>query len=561
MLKFGILLNSESLTAWQQNVIDELHTSQLAQLEFVVINATGQKKRSSKQKLKKFFGKSAWFPLFQHFSLNKASFNQTKPLDKLHNKVEKMDVQVIKKGKYSEYFEEADTQVIKEKNLDFLLRFGFGILKGDVLNSAKYGIWSFHHGNPKGYKGGPPGFWEIYNGSNTSGVLLQRLTEKLDAGVLLKYGEFKSINYSYKKNLEQLFSKSAKWPAQICRSIVTGASIDFENNHIASSGPINKFPSNLQFASFIFKLLRNKIKKTYAIFGEFEVWTLGIAKQDEDFTFLKRGNYALLKDLPNNCFYADPFIFEKDNEYFCIFEDFSYKDYIGKLSIAKIDLQAFKQEKVLKLLDKKTLSIPSKKHLAYPYLVRQEELYCIPETAEENEAALYSIDVKNKELIKRKTLVSGFPAVDTSIVKYENKWWLFCTNANDFANENLYIYHADDLLGDWKAHANNPVKNDISGSRPGGKMFIKNGELYRPVQDSSVTYGGQLKIFKIKQLSESSFHEEFDQTISPKRIKKFNKALHTLSFDEEYIIFDCKRHVFNWAGFKQRIKTRILKKS
>ena len=38
----------------------------------------------------------------------------------------------------------------------------------------------------------PPGFWEIHNGDPVTGVILQRLTETLDGGVVLHAGWFKT---------------------------------------------------------------------------------------------------------------------------------------------------------------------------------------------------------------------------------------------------------------------------------------------------------------------------------------------------------------------------------
>ena len=36
---------------------------------------------------------------------------------------------------------------LRERQLDVLVRFGFNILRGEILTVAKYGIWSYHHGD------------------------------------------------------------------------------------------------------------------------------------------------------------------------------------------------------------------------------------------------------------------------------------------------------------------------------------------------------------------------------------------------------------------------------
>src|SRR6266567_2602478 len=59
------------------------------------------------------------------------------------------------------------------------------ILAGEILTAARYGVWSYHHGDNDFYRGGPPHFWELCERAPLSGVILQVLTEELDGGVVL----------------------------------------------------------------------------------------------------------------------------------------------------------------------------------------------------------------------------------------------------------------------------------------------------------------------------------------------------------------------------------------
>ena len=60
---------------------------------------------------------------------------------------------------------------------------------------------SFHHGDPRKYRGRPSGFYEIANKEKIQGQVVQILTPKLDAGKVLSYGETKVFKESYKKTL------------------------------------------------------------------------------------------------------------------------------------------------------------------------------------------------------------------------------------------------------------------------------------------------------------------------------------------------------------------------
>ncbi|WP_137283448.1 formyltransferase family protein [Halorussus salinisoli] len=70
---------------------------------------------------------------------------------------------------------------------DTAIRFGFGILKGDVLDAPEHGVLSFHHGDLRKYRGMPSGFWEYLHDEDTAGVTLQKLSETLDGGEIAAY--------------------------------------------------------------------------------------------------------------------------------------------------------------------------------------------------------------------------------------------------------------------------------------------------------------------------------------------------------------------------------------
>ena len=60
-------------------------------------------------------------------------------------------------------------------------------------------------------------------------------------------------------------------------------------------------------------------------------------------------------------------------------------------------------------------------------------------------------------------------------------------------------------LGPWKPHKRNPVKSDVRNSRPAGRLFYWNGDLYRPAQDSSQRYGYAMSINRVLRLTPDEF--------------------------------------------------------
>ena len=71
---------------------------------------------------------------------------------------------------------------------DLVVRFGFGLLRGEILTAPKWGVVSFHPADIRRYRGlGPP---QVYlDGQETIGVTLQRLNEEIDGGEIIADAE------------------------------------------------------------------------------------------------------------------------------------------------------------------------------------------------------------------------------------------------------------------------------------------------------------------------------------------------------------------------------------
>ncbi|MDS0261333.1 hypothetical protein NDI56_18185 [Haloarcula sp. S1CR25-12] len=65
---------------------------------------------------------------------------------------------------------------------DVAVRFGFGILKGDILDAPTHGVLSYHLGDIRQYRGRPGGLWEFLADESEVGVTVQQLSETLDGG-------------------------------------------------------------------------------------------------------------------------------------------------------------------------------------------------------------------------------------------------------------------------------------------------------------------------------------------------------------------------------------------
>ena len=232
---------------------------------------------------------------------------------------------------------------------------------------------------------------------------------------------------------------------------------------------------------------------------------------------------------------ADPFVVNINDEARIYYEELDF--WKGKGEIMMIDGFDFKNKKKVQGIK------PEEIHLSYPYLIAEKgSLYCIPETSEGKEIALYQVDEENpSQLTKIKVLVSGKAFVDSSIIYHDERYWLFTSVSGD--HHNLYIYHSKTLDGQYTGHYQNPIPVEKEFCRAAGNLFKVGESLYRPTQNPSNRYGGSININEIEILSEKEFKANHQFEILPD--KAYNQGLHNISFAHNIIVIDGKRKVLS----------------
>jgi hypothetical protein len=541
-IRVAILCRGYNFDAWEAECIREV--KKLSFVEIVLLIS----EPASKEKPKSFFNKIANYPYrnflwrwYKRFKLKIASYEKVS-LEMELKDIPQFFCEPELKGKYSQHFSDFDIQKIKSYQTDVILRFAYNILRGEILTVAQYGVWSFHHADEQIIRGGPAAFWEIYNGNPVTSAILQRLTEKLDAGIILRKGYFPTIQHSFKNNLEQLLSGTTSWMKQELINVWNEKSTATTGKPIQTEAKIYSFPTNAQMISFRWKLRKNKLKFHYRELFKPEQWNIGIVKQSVE-DILEKGisNVDWFSEPKSNEYYADPFGWESNGELKIVFEHYNYKKQKGVIAISN-------SGKEIETLKEK------KEHLSYPFVIDNNSHLIIPECNASQ--TIFSFTAENVE--QESILLNTIPAIDASPVFFNNRWWLFCTREGDFNNTELFLYHAAAIEGPWTAHENNPVKCDVRSSRPGGTPFVKDGKLFRPAQDCSWSYGSSIVINEVTELTENTFAEKVVKRIEPKTDWKFNKGLHTFSIvGKNKVLIDAKRYTFNFDNFNHVMGRKI----
>ncbi|HNY02398.1 MAG TPA: hypothetical protein PKG48_07420 [Bacteroidales bacterium] len=569
-LRFGVLCSGTSFQRWQATAIREL----IAHGHQVVVRVTDGRSERRVGRMQRLARKQFRTLLFSVLE-NRIFRPPAKALTDLSdgfNNLPSITCTVTKRG-YSEYFDPADVATIREYRPDFLLRFGFGILRGDILSAARYGVWSFHHDDELKYRGGPAGFWEIFQGDPVSGAILQRLTDRLDGGIILRKGYLKTVGHSWKGNLEQLLTVSAYWPAQVADEIAANPDRnDTMPGQASQTGaPLFRVPGNLDMLYFLALLVRNRIRFYFRELFRAEIWNVGIIRQPvAEVARAGRPLSALevewLPPAGRKRYLADPFGYTDDRGLHILAEDYRYEN--RRAGISEILLPGHpdrvpppRQGPPTPIGSPHPDRVPANDvHLSYPFVFQENgEVYCLPEASESRRLTLYRLDKTSGKFVIDRVLLQEISAVDPTLVFFRDRWWLFFTT-RPCSNTHLFVYHAPSLDAEFRPHLLNPVKVDIRSARPAGTPFLHEGTLYRPAQDSSRTYGGRVIINRIVSLTPDDFREEVAGTLEPPAGCRFRHGLHTLSAVGTVTLIDGKTYRFLPGHMIHQIRERIAGK-
>ena len=188
---------------------------------------------------------------------------------------------VTRKGRFSEYFSEEDVQRIRSYNLDFIVRFGFGIVRGEIHGAARYGIWSYHHDDERVYRGSPPCFWPIYDNRPTSGAVLQRLTDRLDGGVILRHGTF-ATQPSYSTNLKTVYGGCVDWIRSAALQVKLGDLITVSAQPSPTTARISYSPGPISMLNFLGRGVFRTVLRQFRRLLYHDIWNVGLLRESPE---------------------------------------------------------------------------------------------------------------------------------------------------------------------------------------------------------------------------------------------------------------------------------------
>ena len=547
-LRFGIMVDAMRVERWQAETIKLLIDNGI-ELSLIIRNEEKSEKVGWFKKLWHYPYRRMFFQVWNHYFFKPACKKLVALSDYFDTeKVTLLPCEPQHLG-ISTYFSNHDVEIVQEQQLDFILRFGFNIIGGEILQAARYGVWSFHHDDEMEYRGAPPGFWEFMQDNPVNGIILQRLTESLDKGIILKKEYYPTLLHSYKAHLNQLYFESETMPLQVCREILrTGGVFETESH---SEAPLYRAPKNGKMLKYWLLCLTRRLRFHLHDTFRQEDWDVAYAdvplhefiKAPQDY----ENQLHWFRRQRRRTYYADPFVVSTDNDTYIFFESYDYKKGKGEICVA-LQSEDFKKHHI-------ALSEPH--HLSYPFVFQHDgEIYCIPEANESNQVSLYRFDEKQLQLKKDCTLLEGIRAVDSTLIYIDGKWNLFL-GLQEYSNIKLYRYLSDDLRGPYEPYYNNPVKTDCKDARMAGAFIVDGEPLLRQGQETIRYYGTAVCLNQVQVLSDENYIESQTDRIAPFESSRFNKGLHTLNGNEHITVIDGKRFYFTFAGMVHQLKLKL----
>ncbi|HXF80987.1 MAG TPA: hypothetical protein VN598_19115 [Usitatibacter sp.] len=370
---------------------------------------------------------------------------------------------------------------------------------------ARFGTWRYAFGEDHSIGERDAGRREVFEGApvTASGIRVRLGQGRPDRVACRSWS--RTQPFSVARNRGNVFAKASDFLLRALRDLAEGGPEWLDSAPEIQQGrgylPVD-LGDRLRLAA---RIARRAAQKAAFV----EQWTLAWRFTDiEPWSGALDGFFRL--DPPKDRFYADPFPLQHQGRSYIFFEELPFAAGKAHISVVEVDREGRASEP-MRVLERDY-------HLSYPFLVEDGgELYMIPETGQNRTVEIYRCVEFPARWKRERVLLDGLFAVDATLHREADRWWMFANVANPGAeiHDELCLFGAESLLGPWSPHPRNPVKSDVRNARPAGRLFTQGGKLYRPAQVCAPLYGSGVAMNRVTRLDARAFEEEEERRILP----------------------------------------------
>jgi len=392
---------------------------------------------------------------------------------------------------------------------------------------ARYGVWRFCFGADGALGEALAGMPEVAAAEPISASGL-KVRLAADRPARLAYQSWsRTYPFSVARNRDQMLRKTAEFAYRAVRELHrAGEGWLARLREVPERPAPPRSPGVGDLARIVARLAHRGVERALNIEQWFLAYRFGgrVSASLEGFTRLMP---------PKDRDWADPFVVEKSGRYYIFFEELPYA--AGKAHIAMLELdRAGRVSAPQRVLE-------ADHHLSYPYVFEHDgQLWMLPESARNRRVELYRCVDFPLQWKRERVLLDDVRLVDATLYRTADRWWMFANSAaagSRMFDDELHLFHAERLSGEWRPHPKNPVKSDARSSRPAGALFSRNGALYRPAQVCVPRYGAGLAIHRILKLTPEDYAERLvERMLPPPESGLF--GLHTMNRAGDLLVVD-----------------------
>ena len=389
---------------------------------------------------------------------------------------------------------------------DLLIDLGSLSLSSTLPAQSQHGTWTIRTGRGQPSSMLPLGFWEFYYNDPICEIQLRQNK----TGPLVAVAHYAGHLRSWNVNALVL--------GQQCACLVIDTIREFRSSTLgrlpSSQGGLERpmaprLPDPARAITALVKacvriVVRELRKRLFE-----DQWRILIAKASDE-NPAKAVTRPMILVPPASTYWADPFPIRYEDRKFVFFEEFLRSEGRGVISCLEVDPEAGAPGNsglnIARVLDQPY-------HLSYPFLFRHEgSLYMIPESSRNRTIELWRCEEFPRVWQKRRNMMEGVSAADSSLLHWNDCWWLFTnicrTSIRDHRNE-LHIFHCQNPIeGTWIPHAYNPVVSDARKARmAGGFLTARDGQPIRCSQVQGHEYGMAIAFHIVEELSATTYRE------------------------------------------------------
>lgn len=285
-----------------------------------------------------------------------------------------------------------------------------------------------------------------------------------------------------------------------------------------------------------------------------KIETWNIAYRMKQGSFLQSGGAFKVINNGRKGWYADPFIYEYNNETFLFAEFYSYKLSRGIIVCSQYNKckESFSEFRDIIIEDY---------HLSYPVIFKfNGNIYMLPESSKSNNLFLYECKEFPYKWKKKKLVMENIKLVDTTPFIIDDRLYALTLRLDDNKPGSGDLLLLEFINNKFVISSQQILSNDMKFARPGGNCFRENENFYRVSQKCDNGYGEALNFIKLNENFLANYKEEIKSTVFPSDILLLNKknkpdGIHTYNFSPSFEVVDLKYYKRSYY----RIMLKIIK--